>query len=192
MHRRICTKTVVSSQGLNCVSAIACDWVDSRLVQRPQWRQKDFKFTTIKGPVLVVLSVFPAWLECHSKVEGGAQGAHWSVSEEVSVIAEINSTCCFPLSCKWNETVTWTQSMYWKPTALSARKHNATRTLGGTGRRTWSSEWSEMPPEKGGSQIMMVAVAGCSVLMWALVCTVLRTGPEAPEPHSEGRDRELH
>lgn len=52
-------KNLVSSQGFNCVSVLACDWVDFRLVQRPQWEQKDFQFTTIEGLALVLLSVFP-------------------------------------------------------------------------------------------------------------------------------------
>lgn len=43
------------------------------LVQRLQWRLKDFQLTTVRGSALVLL--VSGWLECHSKVERGAQGA---------------------------------------------------------------------------------------------------------------------
>lgn len=43
------------------------------LVQRLRWRLKDFQVTTVRGSALVLL--VSGWLECHSKVERGAQGA---------------------------------------------------------------------------------------------------------------------
>lgn len=39
------------------------------LVQRLQWRLKDFQLTTVRGPALVLLCVFSGRLECHSKAE---------------------------------------------------------------------------------------------------------------------------
>lgn len=73
------------------------------LVQRLQWRLKDFQLTTVRGLTLVLLCIFSGWLECHSKVEWGTQGAHWSVSLRRFLWWQKLATLCFPLS--WNEAI---------------------------------------------------------------------------------------